>query len=410
MNTSSFDFHKVGSTYYGWSQGKPAVQPPSGVISLIYRFSATNPAGPWTDLGNPTYYGTTAAEKVGNVTYQIGDPCLVEDGLGNTLLFYSLTLNGATQYINAAQATGLTLAQLVQTTEGVVNVPIPFSNVQLNLLATGDFTGADANPIGGNWTTCASTTHFVANQLVSNVVETTVIGQYGISYWNPITWPDNHWAKATIGTLVGTTFANAGAAARENKSGVASCYVFSWSGSTGNSGTWQIRKWLNNVLTDIALGTIKASVGDVLTIGVYGTQISGYLNGFLLGAPTDNGTASGSAGLMTAANPINDAVITAWTGGNFGYSLGGNVGVGGATVNYTGAATGSVTADANGNYILPTLPAGSYTITPSLTGYTFSPTDSAQVVSTANITGVNFTATPVSGGVSTQVGAFLVGI
>jgi hypothetical protein len=81
------------------------------------------------------------------------------------------------------------------------------------------------------------------------------------------------------------------------------------------------------------------------------------------------------------------------------YSVSGNAGVAGATVSYTGTSSGSVTADGSGNYSIPGLSNGSYTITPSLLGYTFAPSNSSQTVSSANITGVNFTA---SSGVYSQ--------
>lgn len=65
---------------------------------------------------------------------------------------------------------------------------------------------------------------------------------------------------------------------------------------------------------------------------------------------------------------------------------------GGATVALTGAASGSVTADAGGNYSFTGLANGSYSITPSKTGTTFSPASQNVTVNGANQTGVNFTA------------------
>lgn|SRR5579859_1763490 len=72
--------------------------------------------------------------------------------------------------------------------------------------------------------------------------------------------------------------------------------------------------------------------------------------------------------------------------------IAGNVGVAGATVSYSGTASGFATADANGNYVIPIQANGPYTITPSLAGNSFSPVSSAQTISGADITGVNFTA------------------
>lgn len=63
------------------------------------------------------------------------------------------------------------------------------------------------------------------------------------------------------------------------------------------------------------------------------------------------------------------------------------------TVSLTGASTNSTTTDANGNYAFAGAQNGSYTITPSLTGYTFAPVSRSITVSSADLTGQDFTAT-----------------
>jgi len=87
-------------------------------------------------------------------------------------------------------------------------------------------------------------------------------------------------------------------------------------------------------------------------------------------------------------------------GGAVVYSISGKVtsngsGLSGVTMTLSGASSDNVLTDASGNYTFTGLDNGSYTITPSRTGLTFSPTDNTQTVSGANITGVNFIATPV---------------
>src|SRR5258707_2154623 len=62
------------------------------------------------------------------------------------------------------------------------------------------------------------------------------------------------------------------------------------------------------------------------------------------------------------------------------------VGGPGATVNLTGAATASVTADASGVYSFSGIANGSYTVTPSKTGFTFTPPSQAVTVNGANAT------------------------
>ena len=66
----------------------------------------------------------------------------------------------------------------------------------------------------------------------------------------------------------------------------------------------------------------------------------------------------------------------------------------GATVMLSGPAAATSTADTSGNYSFTGLANGTYTVTPSKTGFTFSPVSQSVTVNGANQTGVNFTATP----------------
>jgi hypothetical protein len=65
--------------------------------------------------------------------------------------------------------------------------------------------------------------------------------------------------------------------------------------------------------------------------------------------------------------------------------------VAGATVSLTGASTATVAADASGNYSFIGLANGTYTITPTQSGYTFTPTSQSVTINGANATSVNFT-------------------
>jgi hypothetical protein len=85
------------------------------------------------------------------------------------------------------------------------------------------------------------------------------------------------------------------------------------------------------------------------------------------------------------------------------YSISGTIslaaGGSGTTVTLSGAATATTTANSSGNYTFTGLASGTYAVTPSHTGYTFSPTSQTSTINGANVTGVNFTATA-------QVGTF----
>ena len=79
-----------------------------------------------------------------------------------------------------------------------------------------------------------------------------------------------------------------------------------------------------------------------------------------------------------------------YTGSSSSYNISGQVtlngtGLAGVTVTLTGTGPGSATTDSSGNYSFSNVANGSYTVTPSKTGYTFSPTNR-----TANVSGANF--------------------
>jgi hypothetical protein len=75
------------------------------------------------------------------------------------------------------------------------------------------------------------------------------------------------------------------------------------------------------------------------------------------------------------------------------FSIAGSAGITGATITWTGPSSGSLTAGSGGAFTIPNLADGSYTITPTLAGYTFAPTHAVEVVDGADITGVDFTPT-----------------
>ena len=78
--------------------------------------------------------------------------------------------------------------------------------------------------------------------------------------------------------------------------------------------------------------------------------------------------------------------------GTISPTAGGNA----ATVALSGAASATATANSSGSYTFTGLANGTYAVTPSHTGYTFSPTSQAATVSGANVTGINFTDVPQS--------------
>lgn len=88
-----------------------------------------------------------------------------------------------------------------------------------------------------------------------------------------------------------------------------------------------------------------------------------------------------AAGNYTVTATITTPVAT--------YSISGNAGTSGATI--TAGAQGA-TSDASSNYTISGLANGTYTVTPSKSGCTFSPASTSVTIASANVTGINFTA------------------
>jgi hypothetical protein len=71
------------------------------------------------------------------------------------------------------------------------------------------------------------------------------------------------------------------------------------------------------------------------------------------------------------------------------YSISGNTGTSSATIT---AGSASATSDASNNYTISSLANGTYTVTPTKSGCTFSPASASVTINGANVTGTNFTA------------------
>lgn len=79
------------------------------------------------------------------------------------------------------------------------------------------------------------------------------------------------------------------------------------------------------------------------------------------------------------------------------YSIAGSVtlngsGLSGVTITLTGSGSTSTITNSNGNYTFADAQNGSYTVTPSMTGYTFTPANQAVTINGANATASNFIA------------------
>src|SRR5579863_7536974 len=161
-------------------------------------------------------------------------------------------------------------------------------------------------------------------------------------------------------------------------------------------------------------GTISGSGGSGATVTLTGTS-SASTTANASGAFTFTGLAKGNytvtpshTGFTFSPASLPESITTAnVTGANFTatavapqtFSISGTIsglGGSGATVTLTGTSSASTTANASGAFTFTGLAKGNYTVTPSHSGFTFSPASLPESITTANITGVNFTATAVA--------------
>jgi hypothetical protein len=142
--------------------------------------------------------------------------------------------------------------------------------------------------------------------------------------------------------------------------------------STDGGATWQPAVKVTTATTDETIA--GADSGN--QFGDY-NSLSGYGNKFF---------PSWTDRRNNASEEIWTAKITTSTTATF--SISGNAGTTGATVS---AGSVSATSDASSNYSLANLAAGTYTVTPSKSGCTFSPASQSVTITSANVTGINFT-------------------
>jgi hypothetical protein len=340
-------FYKVGSTYYAYASGQyNNAQTNTNQFEPLFRWSSSSASGPWTQLTNgtapiSTYYPTIfdfAVTSIGGgnnqLTTQVGDPRFIQAN-GNLYLYYTLSNQfGSEIQVSEAFIPGETLAQLVATNEGVLNVPhsgTPF--MDLTSLASDNFNGANANPIGGNWTTMATTGNFGPVQRLSNqLFNSSNSTPEGTAYWNPVTWQPDQFSQVTVSISLGL---DVGAATRQSTTGAATCYNYFWFGTLGSSGQIFIQKVVAGTSTTLQNASGLTLVAGDTIMGVdIGSSHYYYWDGILIGAISDSSITSGAAGVMFFTTTVANEALNAWQGGipiSVSAGIGGKTGAGGKT-------------------------------------------------------------------------------
>jgi len=272
-----------------------------------------------------------------------------------------------------------------------------------NTLYSIDFTtAANQSPLtdSGNLTQATHPIGYGPMEILSHEALSvdTSTGNAGVYYSGGQDFTANQWLSFKVANLTGTSGNNGselGGYIRFVDSN-GNCYYVQIS-YTGSAWQWNIVNINGGNYTGIGSGTVASiSAGDVFRFSANGTTILLEQNGSTVFSGTDaTSNFDGTAMWDCYPNLVRtDAAFANFAAGNIqaGHNISGNAGVAGATVAWTGTSSGSTTADGSGNYTIVSLADGAYTITPSKTGYAFSPTNSSQTVAGADITGVNFTA------------------
>jgi hypothetical protein len=387
---SSSAFAKVGNTYYVWfcagQQGRGGTAPYLDPTECI-RYQSTNLinwSNPVHSIHNSEMFETLNAQD--GQAYLTG----ILDVNGSTYAWYNASPgdSSAPQVYQVGLAIApATIANIVQGAENADS-----------LVASDAFTNGPGS-LSAKWTTpsWASALKIVAGPLVEpTVLNTVCVGLYtGASFSN------DQYSKATLQTLTPVYNIQFILLLRSSAT-VHTAYeavILSPIGTISSSNVY--------IQSNVA-GTYKQigpfipctpQAGDVWKFEVIGNVLSLYQNEFLLLQVEDvnNTIASGAPGFwLYNSTALADSQISSWSGGNanvmpFGV-ISGSAGIAGATISYSGTTSGSVTADGSGNYTLPSLANGMYTITPSKSGVAFNPSSSTQTISNGNITGINFVA------------------
>jgi hypothetical protein len=366
------------------------------------------PAGPWTLIGLKT--NTTTGYYAQTILHRTACTNVLTDGIALTVI-YSGDFQNASMY----HPTYSTLTLSTQPQNPVTNLFVQAKGSTTALTGTNPTFAYNSNVTSGDLLVAVLRYNSSGVPRLSSVTSNRTTGNWTVVYdqndggGTPI---QEAWAYAwATSTGACTVTFNFGASII----GFDVC-LCEWSGPTA----FRVNAGLKNTTqsTNIVGNTLSCYAGDLL-IGVIGLGSAANntftaASGYVLRAQGKNGAVNFCAvqDKLTAALQFATAqFVSNFTDGSVRaildlaafYSQGiisGNVGVAGATVAWTSVSSGSgsTTSDGSGNYSTSSLASDVYTLTPTKTGYSFSPTSVQQVMVSANLTGVNFTAThlPVS--------------
>ncbi len=284
-------------------------------------------------------------------------------------------------------------------------LPTPASAQAETVIASDNFNRSNETPFAstGNWGHVIAGNYQGTSSLVSNQVRSA--SQEGIYYWKG------------AGTFDPTKqFARERAVQKDGELGLVllggpdQALMVSW-GPPGVGNTLYIY-WYAGGAAQSVLATAPSSLanGDIIEAALQGGFIYAKVNGIIVAkVPNTTTLTSGRPGFITYLDPNLPAqvsILDDWSAGApAAYTIGGTItenaaGLSGVLVTASDGLSATATTNGSGAYTISGVPAGatSIVLTPTLSGHTMTPTSRAVAGPVnANVTGQNFTSTPVTG-------------
>ncbi len=375
---------KLATTYDSYDIGVPAFNGRRILIYVTagaYRTATKNLVyAVWTDLSGET--GCTAASN---------EPGSSTTSACKTRIWFAKSTNGGTSWgtpvkLNnqAGKNDQFNPWLVVDETNGAIGV-MYYDTVNDTTRKKTDVFYQSSFDDGTTWGTAVKVTTAQTDETISGADSGNQYGDYnGLSGYAGVffpSWTDRrNLAKEEIWT------------AKVTDSGGGTTYSISGTITLAGAG-----------LTGV---TVTAGSGSATTSATGAYTISGLAAGSYTVTPSRSGytfspvstSATVSSANVTGINFTATAVAT--------YSISGSAGTSGATVT---AGTASATSDASNNFTIASLAAGTYTVTPTKSGCTFSPASQSVTISSASVTGVNFTASCPTGDLQLTSGVAVTG-
>lgn len=176
----------------------------------------------------------------------------------------------------------------------------------MSTLFTDSGTGADANPIGGNYTTF---TGFGAFRRASNKIGG-ASGTNNAVYVNSVADQTDSWIQGKVGTNSGKSF---GLMLRASTSAGDAYLLQLYNGST-----WDIAKWTGGSYSVLSTTTLAFAQDDVIYFEIQGTTLLAKHNGATVSAltVTDSTYSTGRFGLYSFADIVDTSMYDI-TAGDF---------------------------------------------------------------------------------------------